>query len=87
MPYWENGHMDAGWGVAMGLGMLGVWVLIGLIIVWALRSSRAHAASVMERVAGSAPPTPQQILAERLAHGDIDPDDYRSRLAALSATR
>lgn len=27
--------------------------------------------------------TPQEILAERLARGEIDPDDYRQRLDAL----
>ncbi|MER7756792.1 SHOCT domain-containing protein [Kitasatospora sp. NPDC097643] len=28
-------------------------------------------------------PAPEQLLAERLARGEIDPDEYRSRLEAL----
>lgn len=37
--------------------------------------------------ASVAPPprqTPQELLAERLARGEIDPDDYRQRLDALN---
>jgi putative membrane protein len=30
--------------------------------------------------------TPQEILAERLARGEIEPDDYRRRLDALNGT-
>lgn len=28
-------------------------------------------------------PTPEETLADRLARGEIDPDDYRARLEAL----
>jgi putative membrane protein len=31
----------------------------------------------------SAGPTPQEVLAERLARGEIEADDYRKRLDAL----
>jgi len=32
------------------------------------------------------PPTPQQILAERFARGEIDEDEYRKRMDALRTT-
>jgi putative membrane protein len=32
-------------------------------------------------------PSPQEILAERLARGEIEPDDYHRRLEALSQPR
>ena len=32
----------------------------------------------------SARATPQEVLAERLARGEIEPDDYRQRLDALN---
>lgn len=31
-------------------------------------------------------PTPEQLLAERFARGDIEADDYRQRLEALRAS-
>ncbi len=34
-------------------------------------------------VATPAQPTAQEILAERLARGEIEPDDYRQRVEAL----
>lgn len=83
MRYWDDGHMDAGWGLAMMLGVLGVWVLlsvaIGLAIVWAARSARSRTAPD-----GQVTETAEHILAERLASGDIDPEEYRARLVALT---
>lgn len=87
MPYWDNGHMDAGWGIAMGLGMLGFWVLLGLGITWAVRTSHSHSPHAVTPSAGKVAMSAQQILAERLAHGDIELEDYQSRLAALVSSR
>ncbi|MFD8564505.1 hypothetical protein ACFV1N_45180 [Streptosporangium canum] len=38
-----------------------------------------------EQQAGTSydPPTPEQVLAERFARGDIDADDYRQRMEVL----
>jgi putative membrane protein len=77
--YWDNGHMDAGWGLVMALGMLAVWALIVVAIVWFIRTGTGRASST--HPAGNA----EQILAERLARGEIDAEDYRARLAALRA--
>lgn len=72
-----------GWGswLLMSLTMLVILALIawGLFLLWR--------ASVGGEEAGSAPrpPTPEAILRERLARGEIDPDEYRQRLEALRA--
>jgi putative membrane protein len=86
MMYWDNGHMDGGWAVAMMLGMLAFWVLIAFAIVWFVRSSRTHP-TVVPHTAGTVTGNAEQILAERLARGEIEPEDYRTRLTALAAPR
>lgn len=80
MNYWDNGHMDNGWGFVMVFGMLGLWVLAAVAIAWIIRVTRPPVAPP----AGSGARTPEQILAERLARGEIDPEEYRARLDALS---
>jgi len=87
MDYWDNGHMDNGWGIVMVFWMLGIWALIALAIVWIVRSTRTP---VVPHPGGSASigtRTAEQILAERLARGEIDPEEYQARLNALSAAR
>lgn len=87
---WDDGHMDDGWNAAMVLGMVGLWIAVAAVVVaavvWAVRSGSGPGGG------GSTPPSmpraptgsAQQILAERLARGEIDPQEYRERLAALS---
>jgi putative membrane protein len=95
MWYANDGHMDNGWGIAMMLSMLGIWVLltavIAIAIVWSIRATRtptvppvgSAAVSASGPTAGSITGSAEQILAERLARGDIDPEDYKARLDAL----
>lgn len=96
---YNDGHMDDGWGVAMMLGMLGIWVVLIAVlvfaIVWSVRASRTPreawtvppaapapgSGGATGRVTGSA----EQILAERLARGEIDAEEYRTRLEALTS--
>lgn len=82
---WDEGHMDDGWGIAMMLGMLGFWVLvtaaIGFAIVWAVRSARTPTAGASGGTTTTG--SPEQVLADRLARGDIDIEEYQARLAAL----
>jgi putative membrane protein len=73
---WYHVGWGWGWGV-MTLVMVAFWGLV----IWAVVN--------VVRGAGEAAPTrqrrPEGILAERLARGDIDEDEYRVRLAALRA--
>jgi putative membrane protein len=59
----------------MTLGMLAFW---GLVIWAILALVRSTAGDGARRET-----TPEQILAERFARGEIDEDEYRRRLDAL----
>ncbi len=92
MSNWDDGHMDDGWGLAMLFGMLGFGVVIavalGFAVLWMAHSSRAPAQSLpLEYSAGATMPTvtagAAQNLAERLARGEIDTEEYQARLEAL----
>lgn len=78
------GHMDldGGWWVAMLVGMLLFWTLIALAIGWGIREiNRSHRATPGEAV--SLARDPIGILDERLASGDISPEEYRERRELL----
>jgi len=91
---WDGGHMDDGWGIVMVLGMLGIWALVAVAIIWIVRSTWTHpatpsmppgSAAIGLPAAGGGTANAEQILAERLARGDIDPEDYKTRLEALAS--
>jgi putative membrane protein len=82
MMRWPDGGVG-GWGwVAMTISMVLFWGLLilgGILLVRALnRPSSASSAAPR--------PTPQQVLAERFARGEIDEEEYHRRLATLSST-
>lgn len=78
--YWYD-HDVNGWGYAlMTISMLAFWALVITGVVLLVRQFGRT-----DRTDGSptAPRTPEQLLAERFALGEIDEDEYTSRLAAL----
>ena len=87
MGYWHNGHMDPGWGFLMVLVMVGIWVLVAIGIVWLVRSVITPAKQPPAPTTSPGPVSPtggaEQILAERLARGEIDSAEYQTRLDAL----
>ena len=91
MGYWDDGHMDDGWGLVMLFGMLGFGLLIalavGLALVWAARFTGGPSRPPVEPLAGSMMRTvtagAEQVLAERMARGEIDTEEYQARLEAL----
>jgi putative membrane protein len=74
--YWYGDHMS-GWGWALAtIGMVAFWGLVITGIVLFVRYvGRSHEPP--------APRTPEQLLAERFARGEIDEAEYHDRLAAL----
>jgi putative membrane protein len=82
--YWDDDHMDGGWGVVMVLGMIGVWVGLVVLIVLAVLFLLRSGGVTTGRGGRPAPGAAEQILAERLARGEIDVEEYRARLAALA---
>ena len=78
--YFNNG-MDNGWAWIPMMAMMIVFVFglvwLGVTLVKRTNHPAPAAAAV------PAARTPQEILAERLATGQIDPDEYQQRMRAL----
>ncbi len=79
MMYWYGGNAG-GWGwVLTSVGMLVFWGVLITAVVLLVRAPRS--------VQPAGPPTvrltPEQLLAERFARGEIDETDYEGRLATL----
>ena len=70
---WDYGH-SMGWvmWLVMGLGVLGFWVVIALV-VRALLPGRAA------RTGAPPGPDPLSVLKERLARGELTPEEYEQR--------
>ncbi|WP_306955879.1 SHOCT domain-containing protein [Streptomyces sp. B4I13] len=80
--FWYD-HDLSGWGwFAMSASMILFWALIITAAVLLFRAvNRPH-----EHTAHTpAAPTPEHILGDRFARGEIDEDEYRRRLNALHA--
>ncbi len=81
---WNNG-MGGGnwwWMPIMMFAILGGLIWIGITLV----RHGNHTPHLQTPGAPTLPParqTPQELLAERLARGEIDPNEYRQRLDAL----
>ena len=88
---WNNG-MDGGswWWIPMTIMMVVFWGgLIWLVVTLVRRPNYSLHAGPPGFISQQTAPSPtaqtaQEILAERLARGEIEPDDYRSRLDALN---
>jgi uncharacterized membrane protein len=63
------------------LGALLFWGGLVVLIVWAVRSFAGRQASAPPP--SPAPPSPRQILDERLARGETTVEDYEKARAAL----
>lgn len=63
----------AGWGMAMGIGMMLFWALIIVLAVWA----------VTRLTAGSSGNEARRILEERFARGEIDEEEFRKRTLTI----
>lgn len=80
MNWYGNGMNGWGYGL-MTISMLLFWALVITGIVVVVRYLSSHG-----RLTSTAQPghhTPEQILAERFARGDIDVEEYRQRTEVL----
>ena len=78
MMFWTD-HGMTGWGWAtMTVGTVVFWGLLIALAVVLIRGTTGPART------GEPRPTPEQLLAERFARGEIDEDEYRRRLATLA---
>jgi putative membrane protein len=73
---WHNAHMTNGHGILGILAMVLFWGIIITLIVLTVRRFG-------NRRKGERVPTALDILKERLARGEIDPEDYELRRKVL----
>jgi len=73
--YWYTGTGGWGTGLAMGLIWLVFW---GALVTWIVLLVRRPT-----RTTPRTDTTPERILAERFARGEIDHDEHTNRLAVL----
>jgi putative membrane protein len=79
MMWWWPGGGTTGWGwVAMTISMALFWGVLVLGGIWLARALNRPGASSGDRSS-----TPEQVLAERFARGEIDEEEYRGRLETL----
>jgi Predicted membrane protein len=86
---WHDGfHHGVGWGGLILLVMMVVLLagVIWLLIVAARGGIGGARGGSSRAVPGPVAPSPEDILRERLARGEIDPDDYAKRLNALRSS-
>ena len=86
-PFIHHGHRfheGLGWGgwLLWVLFMVALWALVIMAIVWLVRSF-THRGPVTAQYPMRVDSGAEQILAQRFAHGQIDENEYRSRLAVL----
>jgi putative membrane protein len=82
--YGYSDHMDGG-----GNGGWVVMLILLVILILLVAAGVWFATGGPRRGLGEAPMQPPRssaadLLAERLARGEIDPDEYRARMAALN---
>ena len=81
--FWYD-HNMGWWGYAgMGIGMVLFWGLLILGIVALVRYGISDRRDVPPQPLTPPPPSPEQILADRFARGEISETEYRDRLAVL----
>jgi len=73
-------NMDGGAWLGMGFGML-VWLVLAVVVVWLV--VRGLIALERTQTGGQVGSRPDEILRERFARGEIDPDEFERRLALL----
>lgn len=84
---WNGMDNGSWWWIPMMIMMIAFWGALIWIVVTLVRRGSNTPGSYTPGAAPSPTPrqAPHEILAERLARGEIEPDDYRLRLEALQA--
>lgn len=80
MMRWGHDGNGRPWGLLVGILLL--FVLIALLVVLIVRLG-SHRGAPSGATAAPTRSTAEDLLAERLARGEIDPAEYRERLTAL----
>lgn len=78
MMFWYGNAMSGWWYVLMMVGMVAFWIVIAVAVI-ALVRGLAHTPELPSPHVD----TPEQVLAHRLARGEIDDDEYQRKLHLL----
>jgi len=78
---WHNDGWG-GWWFVMPLITLAFWIAVTWVVVTLLRNRPGPTP-----LGGARPASPEEILAQRYARGEIDDDEYHRRLDTLGAGR
>jgi putative membrane protein len=83
MMNWHGNGAMSGWG--WGLTTISMILFLGLLVAAGIALYRHFDRGAQPRIppAATAPQTPEQILAERYARGEIDENEYTTRLATV----
>lgn len=82
MMNWYGEHMS-GWGwMLMTVGSVAFWGLLIAGIVLLVRNTSSGAPASEQPLSRT---SPQQLLSERFARGEINEDEYTNRLVVLDA--
>jgi putative membrane protein len=88
---WHDGGGGNWWWIPMAIMMIAFWAGLIWLAISVVRHNTHHATGAPITPTAHQPAAqlvdPRQVLAERLARGEIDVDDYRARLDALDTTR
>lgn len=82
MMFWYD-HNMGWWGWGMGIGMVLFWALLIAGIVALIVYTTGDRQDRRIPPQNTSTPSPEQVLAARFAHGEIDETEYRNRLAVL----
>lgn len=74
--WWNNDPGWAGW-LMMAIGMGSFWILVAVFVVALTRNVRPG---------GTPGPDAREILQQRFARGEIDVEEYQTRLDTLTRT-
>lgn len=80
-----NGFDGWGWvgGVLMAVGMVAFWAFVITAIVLLIRYLTTSRSTAASPAPNSGQVSAEEVLAQRLARGEIDEQEYRQRLALL----
>ena len=87
MMYYGYSHMSAwGW-FLMTATMLAFWGILIAAVVLVVRYVRPGASDSSAIQKNPVSESPEELLARRYANGDIDTEEYQTRMSALRQSR
>lgn len=84
---WHDGMGDGWWWPFMALMMVAFWGGLAWLLITLIRHGGGGAGSADSATLQPRQPSPEEIIQERFARGEIDADEYHHRLDVLRSSR